>query len=42
VSVSAEVSNVTDERIVDIEGYPLPGRTFFVTLLVQTGGGSGG
>lgn len=36
VSLNLEVRNVTDEQIVDVEGYPLPGRTFFVTLLVES------
>jgi iron complex outermembrane receptor protein len=32
LSVTLEVNNLMDERIVDVEGYPLPGRTFFATL----------
>ncbi len=35
LSLSLEVRNLTDERIVDVEGYPLPGRTLSVTLLVE-------
>ncbi len=34
LSMSFEVRNLTDERIVDVEGYPLPGRTFYATLMV--------
>ncbi|MBD3348498.1 MAG: TonB-dependent receptor, partial [Candidatus Eisenbacteria bacterium] len=34
LSVSLEVRNVTDERVTDVEGYPLPGRVFYVTLVV--------
>jgi len=41
LSLAAEVNNVTDERIVDVEGYPLPGRTFFLTLLLETRGAEG-
>jgi len=33
LSVSVEVQNVTDERLTDVEGYPLPGRTFYATLV---------
>ncbi len=36
LSLSLEVQNLTDKRIVDVEGYPLPGRTFYATLLVET------
>lgn len=39
LSVTLEVHNLADERIIDVEGYPLPGRTFFVTLEVMAGGG---
>ena len=35
LSLAIEVQNLTDERIVDVEGYPLPGRTFHMTLLVE-------
>ncbi len=35
LSLSLEIQNLTDEHIVDVEGYPLPGRTFYVTLLVE-------
>ena len=31
-SLSAEAKNLTDNRIPDHWGYPLPGRTFFITL----------
>lgn len=34
LSISLEVRNLTDERIVDVEGYPLPGRTFYATLMI--------
>jgi iron complex outermembrane receptor protein len=32
VTVSGEVSNVTDERAADVEGFPLPGRTYMIGL----------
>lgn len=36
VTLSLEVRNLTDERIVDVEGYPLPGRTFYATLTIES------
>lgn len=32
VTLNAEVSNLMDERVVDVEGYPLPGRTYTVGI----------
>jgi outer membrane cobalamin receptor len=32
VTLTAEGRNLTDERPVDVAGYPLPGRSFFCTL----------
>jgi hypothetical protein len=43
LTATAEIRNLADERIVDVEGYPLPGRTLFLTLAIehkdQEGGG---
>jgi outer membrane receptor protein involved in Fe transport len=36
LTLTLEVRNVTDETLLDVEGYPLPGRTFYATLLVET------
>ncbi|MFH1502185.1 MAG: TonB-dependent receptor [Candidatus Eisenbacteria bacterium] len=36
LTLSLEVRNLTDETLLDVEGYPLPGRTFYATLLVET------
>ena len=33
VTVTAEVVNLTDNAVYDVEGYPLPGRTYRVSLL---------
>jgi iron complex outermembrane receptor protein len=33
--VTAEGRNLTDNRISDVHGYPLPGRTFYATLSYQ-------
>jgi iron complex outermembrane receptor protein len=41
LTVSAEARNVADERLVDVEGYPLPGRTFFLTLTIEHDDGEG-
>jgi len=35
VAVALEVENVTDVRTYDVEGYPLPGRTIYVTLEIS-------
>ncbi len=35
LTLSLEVRNLTDEDVLDVEGYPLPGRTFYATLLVE-------
>jgi len=32
VSISAEVKNLTDERAVDLRGFPLEGRAYYATL----------
>jgi iron complex outermembrane receptor protein len=33
-TVRAEVANLMDERLVDVEGYPLPGRTYSIGIEV--------
>jgi outer membrane receptor protein involved in Fe transport len=33
--VSAAVENVTDEAVYDVEGYPLPGRTWRLAVAVR-------
>lgn len=38
LSLTLEVCNLFNERITDIEGYPLPGRTFFITLETAASG----
>jgi outer membrane cobalamin receptor len=35
LSVTAEGRNLTDNRVSDINGFPLPGRTFYATLSYQ-------
>lgn len=32
ITVKLEVANLTDARVVDVEGYPLPGRSWFASL----------
>ncbi len=32
LQVTGEVENLTDERVTDVEGYPLPGRSFRLSL----------
>ena len=34
-SVSLEGKNLDDNRITDVAGYPMPGRSFFLTFLVR-------
>ena len=34
-SVNVEVKNLTDERVEDVMGYPLPGRAVFLTLSIN-------
>lgn len=36
-SLSAEARNIADNQISDVGGFPLPGRSFYVTLGVQSG-----
>jgi outer membrane cobalamin receptor len=36
LALSLEALNVTDERLTDVEGYPLPGRVFYATLVVES------
>ena len=38
LGVTFEVHNLGDHRVVDVEGYPLPGRTFFLTVDVVAAG----
>jgi iron complex outermembrane receptor protein len=33
VSLSFEVKNLTDERVSDVLGFPLPGRAYVATVL---------
>jgi outer membrane cobalamin receptor len=42
VAATAEIRNLADERIVDVEGFPLPGRTFYLTLTIEPRGDEGG
>jgi iron complex outermembrane receptor protein len=35
VFVTAEGRNLTDNRVSDVHGFPLPGRTFYATLSYQ-------
>ncbi|MCK4511614.1 TonB-dependent receptor, partial [bacterium] len=37
LALDAQVQNVFDAAVADVEGYPLPGRTFYVTLKFATG-----
>ena len=37
LGLTLEVRNLMDERLVDVEGHPLPGRTLFATLVVEAG-----
>lgn len=32
VSVDAELQNIADQKIADVYGYPMPGRTFYLTV----------
>jgi outer membrane cobalamin receptor len=32
LSITVEAKNITDEQTEDLEGYPLPGRSYFVTV----------
>jgi len=38
---TAEVKNVFGAQVEDVDGYPLPGRAFYVGLKAQLGGGAG-
>jgi iron complex outermembrane receptor protein len=38
LSVALRIANLTDARTVDMEGYPLPGRTWFLRLRWSLGG----
>ncbi|MCK4409514.1 MAG: TonB-dependent receptor, partial [Candidatus Eisenbacteria sp.] len=37
LALDAHVQNVFDAAVADVEGYPLPGRTFYVTLKFAAG-----
>lgn len=37
VSLDAEIQNITDRKLADVYGYPLPGRTFYFTVEWRTG-----
>jgi iron complex outermembrane receptor protein len=37
LALDAQVQNVFDAAVADVEGYPLPGRTFYVTLKFAVG-----
>ncbi|MBD3367273.1 MAG: TonB-dependent receptor, partial [Candidatus Eisenbacteria bacterium] len=34
VELSCEVENLTDERVTDVEGYPLPGRSYLLSVAI--------
>jgi len=36
VELAGEIENLTDERVTDVEGYPLPGRSFRLALVLST------
>lgn len=42
LTATAEVRNLADRRLVDVEGFPLPGRTFFLTLTIGRDDHEGG
>jgi len=42
LAATAEIHNLADDRIVDVEGFPLPGRTFYLTLTIEPRGDEGG
>ncbi len=35
IKITAEIKNITDETIHDVEAFPLPGRAFYLTTMVQ-------
>lgn len=35
ITATAQVQNIADERLVDVDGYPLPGRTFYLTIAIE-------
>ena len=35
---AAEVKNVFDAQVEDVDGYPLPGRAFYLGIKAQLGG----
>ncbi len=37
LALDAQVQNIFDAAVADVEGYPLPGRTFYVTLKFAAG-----
>jgi iron complex outermembrane receptor protein len=42
LTATLQIQNLADERFVDVEGYPLPGRTFFLTLAFEHQNHEGG